>query len=238
MSWVLFAYWVCFLVGLGYAIVAAVLSGLFGFGHGAEGGVEVGGHDVGAGGFDHDFSADGAAGHGEGFATGESGTEVALSPWSPMTMAVFITCFGGVGVILTNLHWPIWLSLPPAVGSGVIVAGLVFLFLVKVFMAVQGSSEPTVATLVGGEAEVITSIPAEGLGEIAYVARGSRFTAPARSETGAPIARHSVVRIVKIVGATFQVRKVAEEELRALSAEEASQPAPPPAGGEQGSGSR
>jgi len=226
-EYVLVAYWICFLLGLGYAVIAALMSGLLGFGHGAEGGIEGGadaGGDVG-GGFEHDFSADGAAGHGEGLATGDSG-EVALSPWSPMTLAVFITCFGGVGVILIKMGIPVWFTLPPAALSGVVIAGLVFLFLLKVFMAVQGSSEASVAAVIGTEAEVITPVPDEGLGEIAYVARGSRYTAPARSETGEPIPRHAAVRIVKVVGSTFHVRKVIEEELRSLSAEDRSKPAP------------
>jgi len=207
---VLVAYWICFLLGLGYAVIAALMSGLLGFGEGAEGGVDAGvdgGVDAGA----------------------DAGGEVALSPWSPMTLAMFITCFGGVGVILTKMGLPIWFTVPPAALSGAVVAGLVFLFLLKVFMAIQGSSEATVANLVGREAEVITPIGGEGLGEIAYVARGTRYTAPARSETGEPISRYAVVRIVKIVGSTFHVRKAVEEELRSLSAEEMSEPTPPKA---------
>lgn len=248
-EYVFIAYLVCFLLGLTYAVIAALMSGLLGFGHGAEGGIEGGVEggveggmdggihvgDVGDGSFDHDFSAGGAEGHGGGFATGEGGTEVALSPWSPMTIAVFITCFGGVGVILTKMGLPIWFSLPPAAISGFIVAGGVFLFLVKVFLAVQGSSEASVASVVGAEAEVVTPIPGEGVGEIAYVARGSRYTAPARSESGSPIARYATVRIVKVVGSTFHVRKVAEEELRDLSAGEGSDSAATQSKGETGS---
>jgi membrane protein implicated in regulation of membrane protease activity len=244
-EYVFIAYLVCFLVGLAYAVIAGLLSGLLGFGHGAEGGVEGGmdsgidggihAGDMGDASFDHDFSAGGAEGHGGGFASGESGGEVALSPWSPMTIAAFVTCFGGVGVILTKMGLPIWFSLPPAAVSGFIVAGGVFLFLVKVFLAVQGSSEASVAGLAGCEAEVITPIPAEGLGEIAYVARGSRFTGPARSESGQPISRHAVVRVVKVVGSTFHVRKVVDEELRGLSAEETSGSAATQTGDESGS---
>jgi len=45
-EYVLVAYWICFLLGLGYAVIAALMSGLLGFGHGAEGGIE-GGADAG-----------------------------------------------------------------------------------------------------------------------------------------------------------------------------------------------
>ena len=57
------------------------------------------------------------------------------------------------------------------------------------------------------EAEVITPIPADGLGEIAYVRRGSRFTASARGEGGVAIPNRSVVTIVRIVGNTYYVKR-------------------------------
>jgi hypothetical protein len=40
MGWDVFAYWICFISSVVYAAIAALLGGLFGFGHG---GVEAGG---------------------------------------------------------------------------------------------------------------------------------------------------------------------------------------------------
>jgi len=78
----------------------------------------------------------------------------------------------------------------------------------KVFQVTQGSSEAIVADLVGVEAEVITAIPAEGLGEIAYNAKQARYNAPARTVDGKSLGPHTVVKIVRVLGGTYFVEKV------------------------------
>jgi hypothetical protein len=45
-----------------------------------------------------------------------------------------------------------------------------------------------------------------GLGEIAYTRRGSRFTAPARAESGDAVPKQSIVTITRIVGHTYYIR--------------------------------
>jgi membrane protein implicated in regulation of membrane protease activity len=194
----------CFVVGAVYAIIAGVGAGVFG-GHTHDGGLV--GHDLG-----HDID------HGSdpGYATAQG--EVHLSPVSPVTITMFVTAFGGVGLIATRtLALPILLSLPMALASGCVLAGVVFYTFSKLFQATESSSEARVSELIGLEAEVITPIPSQGLGEIAYVARGSRFTAPARSEDGKPHPAHSTVLIERVVGSVFCVRKSLDERLRDLS---------------------
>lgn len=183
-----FVYSVCFGVGLLFAIVSAFLGHLFG------------GHDI-----DTDV---GTGGHAEaGFQdTGMPG----LSPFSPTTITAFITAFGGLGMIFSGIEatQSPWISAPLALlGALVIAAGVVWLF-GTVFHKVDASSESRVATLVGMNATVITPIPADGVGEIAYVQAGSRYTAPARNEPGTPVASGQTVRIVRIVGTQFYVSPV------------------------------
>ena len=74
-----------------------------------------------------------------------------------------------------------------------------------VFSRTQSSSESTVATLAGLPASILTPIPEKGVGEIAYVQGGTRYTAPARSEGGVFIAAGQAVRITRIVGTQFYV---------------------------------
>jgi membrane protein implicated in regulation of membrane protease activity len=62
-----------------------------------------------------------------------------------------------------------------------------------------------VAALVGTEANVITPIPANGVGEIAYVVGGTRYTAPARLDTGGAVAGGKSVRIIRVTGSQFYV---------------------------------
>jgi membrane protein implicated in regulation of membrane protease activity len=183
-----FVYAVCFGVGLLFAIVSAFVSHLFG-GHDAH-------VDVGTG------------GHAEaGFQdTGMPG----LSPFSPTTITAFVTAFGGIGMILSRFPGTSspWISAPLAlVGALIIAAGVVWLF-GYVFHKVESSSESRVAELVGMTATVITPIPANGVGEIAYVQAGSRYSAPARNERAAPVGNGQTVRIVRVVGTQFFVAPI------------------------------
>jgi membrane protein implicated in regulation of membrane protease activity len=148
------------------------------------GGVHVGGHDV---------------------APGDS---LSLSPVSPVTIAMFIASFGGTGLILKKLAaMPMYVHLPAAMVSGFVVAGAVFLMFAKVMRATQASSHASADEVVGSEAEVLTAIPAEGVGEIAYTARGSRMNAPAKTVDGKELPAHAIVKIVKVVGGTYIVEK-------------------------------
>lgn len=204
MPWDVFAYWICFISGVGYAVIGALLGGLFGFEHGgveAGGGFEPAGHDFGT-------STDVGAGHGEAWG-GHGPGEVAISPLSPMTMATFSTVFGGTGLILTNMfHQSLYVSLPASVIAGFLVAAAVFSLFYRVFASVQASSEVQMGALVGLTAEVTCAIPADGVGEVAYVTLGGRYTGIARSETGQPIPRHAAVKITRVVGNTVYVAPV------------------------------
>ncbi len=84
-------------------------------------------------------------------------------------------------------------------------AFLAFLLFNAMFKKTQSSSESRVASLVGQAASIVSPIPPNGVGEIAYVQGGSRYTAPARTETGAPVPAGKPVRITRVVGTQFFV---------------------------------
>jgi len=219
-------YLITFLVGLVYAIIAGIMSGISGHDHGEAGGHELdhhGGDGADVGDFHHgELSSEGheyELSHEHEMHTLEmdahADAAVTLTPVSPVTIATFITSFGGTGLLTTELFkFPTFFSLFFATISGIIIAGAVLWGFNKVFSATQSSSEAHVATLLGIEAEVITPIPANGLGEIAYVSRGSRFTGPARSMHKRIIPKNANVIITKILGTTFYVRESIDEELR------------------------
>jgi membrane protein implicated in regulation of membrane protease activity len=143
---------------------------------------------------DHDVSFD----HGS----------VGVSPLSPITIASFVTSFGGFGLIGTQLMFlpdPISLIFA-AVGAGVIATGM-FFFYSKVLVAGQGSSEVRLAELGGKMAEVIIPIPENGLGQVAFVARGTRATRGARSADGKAIPRGTIVNIEAVTGNTVIVSR-------------------------------
>jgi len=206
MGWDVFAYWICFVSGVVYASLAALLGGVFGFGHG---GLEAGG-DIGGAAHDFGTSHDIGAGHGEAHAGAGPG-EVAISPLSPMTIATFSTVFGGTGLVLTKMFkYGLGITLPVSVVAGFLVAWGVFLVFYRLFASVQASSEVQMGALVGLTGEVTVAIPSDGVGEIAYVTLGGRYTSIARSQTGQPVERHTPVTVTRVVGNTVYVTPVEE----------------------------
>jgi amino acid transporter len=193
-----FFYLVCCLAGFLFTIVSAFLGHAFGGGH-------EGHFDAGTGGHDGDV---GTGGHADaGFEnTGMPG----VSPFSPLLIACFITAFGGFGLVLRQISFtrnPLMSAPLSAIGAFAIAAGLYWL-LATVFSKTQSSSESHVASVVGMTATIITPIPANGVGEIAYVQAGSRYTAPAREEKGAAVANGQAVKIVRVVASQFYVTPV------------------------------
>jgi len=186
------AYLVCFGVGLVFTLITAFMSDIFG------------GHDVG-----HDFgSHEGTGGHAEaGLGVDDMPGFAAISP---TTIASFVTAFGGLGMVLSKFEKTRspWISVPLSAIGGLLITALICMLFRAVFRRTQGSSEARVAQLLGVAATIITPIPAKGVGEIAYVAGGTRYTAPARSLSGADLGSGQAVRIARIVGSQFYVEAI------------------------------
>jgi membrane protein implicated in regulation of membrane protease activity len=178
-------YIACLALGLLFTIISAVASHFFG-GHDGGGDVGTGGHAEA--GYEH---------------SGVPG----ISLFSPTVLACFVTAFGACGLILTHIESTksMWISAPISAVAGVGMALVAFLVFNWMFQKTQSSSESRVASLVGQTASIITPIPADGVGEIAYVQGGTRYTAPARTENNTPVALGKPVRITRVVGTQFYV---------------------------------
>lgn len=217
--------YVFFLVlGLGLAFVSGFLGEILGHfgGDGFDHPDVGGGVDVHADGVD--FHADGVDVHAEGVELHPDVHADAvghLSPVSPPILSTLMVLFGGVGLVAERmLGLPSLLAVPV---SGVVAVGgaaAVFFALGKFLVAIQGTTHGALADVVGLEAQVITPIPAEGIGEVAYSHAGVRETRPARSEDGVVIPKHSMVSISRVAGATLIVRELVDERLRRLKREE------------------
>jgi len=128
-------------------------------------------------------------------------------PISGTTIATFITGFGAGGIVGHYLlEWRFGAGLALATVSGLLLAAAAYLVLELIFSQTQAGSEHTTDDAVGREAEVITAIPAGGTGEVAFVVRGQRDQAPARSVDGLPVPRGRVVVIDKVIGQTAYVK--------------------------------
>lgn len=180
-------YIACLALGLLFTIFSAIAGHFFGGDHGG---------DVGTG------------GHAE--AGYDSSGVPGISFFSPTVLSCFVTAFGACGIILTRIEATssVWVSAPISAIAGVAMAGLAFLLFNAMFSKTQGSSESRVASLLGQTASVITPIPAEGVGEIAYVQGGSRYTAPARTESGKAVPAGKPVRIIRIIGTQYYVESI------------------------------
>lgn len=207
-------YFFLFALGVGYALIAALLGGLAHF-HFPGMDVHTPDVDLHPDGLDlHPGDVDSHVGvsihHDLGHEVDHP--DVRLSPLSPITIATFVATFGGVGLIVNNLT-----QLSPVLGllistlSGMILAGVMFLVYTRVLGAAQGSSEVRAGELVGRTAEVLTPIPVgEGkLGEVTLVARGTYLKSPARSTDGQAIPRGATVEIVGEAGSVLVVRATA-----------------------------
>jgi membrane protein implicated in regulation of membrane protease activity len=201
-------YFALFLVGLGYALFVVITGGLSDINMpdvdidvpqiDLPGDVDIPGADIHIGGAD---------------VGGIDAPDVAVSPLSPITIATFITTFGGVGVLTTQVFGvdPRW-SLLWATGSGLGTAGLMYLFVSQFLVRSQASSELHRSELVGIEAEVTVPIGENATGQVTYVTRVGRMSSMARSVDGRPIPRGQLVVIARASGPQVLVKPISTEE--------------------------
>src|SRR5687768_7862321 len=179
-------YLICFFLGLGFAVISALLAGVFS--GSAEAHVDVGGHHVDMG--------TGAEGH------------VHFPILSPVTLSMAAVGFGGGGLILMKvLLWPPLMHMGGALICATLTALVVAYLLYKLFSVTQASSHGTLEEAVGLPAEVTVALPHQGLGEIAYVLRGTRMLNPAQSVDGKELPPGTAVKIVRLIGNNFVVEK-------------------------------
>ncbi|MBS2028326.1 MAG: hypothetical protein JST54_10510 [Deltaproteobacteria bacterium] len=190
-------YLLCAVTGVSFMGLSALL-GHFG-GHG-------GGHDAGGHGGGHGHVGHGS-GHGQGHAQGHGQTEhLALPYFSPTAWAAYITGFGSAGLVLTEglhltnplIHVPV--SLAFAGGFGV---ALLF-GMAAIADKAESNALSSLQDVIGTDVEVTIAIPADGTGEVAFVAGGTRQTAMARAEAGQTFAQGSRARVTRSAdGALF-----------------------------------
>lgn len=171
----------------------------------------LGGHGVDHSSLDH------------GGIDGHSGGDAAdvPSPFNPLVMASAIATFGAVGTIAKlGFKMRDFSSAAFALTLSGVVGAAIFFGVVKLMYGSQSNSTFSVTDLVGAEAEVITPLPAKGLGEIALVYNGIRYNFSAKSYNEKPIGRGETVRIKDILGNTAIVsQKLSIDDLESLDAE-------------------
>lgn len=128
---------------------------------------------------------------------------------SMLAIASFVTAFGAFGLISASMFDAgTIVSLIFALIGGLllgIAAQAFFLYILSPTI----SSEVRQAQLIGRVAEIVIPIPISGVGQIAFVAEGSRMTFSARSmDEISAIVRGTPVRIERIVGGIAYVSEL------------------------------
>lgn len=186
------------MLGCGYVLVSLFL------GHGdfgAEGGHAAGGHEIHV-----DYGVN-HAGHGTAEA-GHGFSSFHFPFFSPLALATFAGSLGGYGLIaIQGIHLTPGMSLVAAVPAAMATTYLVTYVGWRLMVSSEGSSHIQPAQLEGAIGEVITPIPPGGVGEVAAMVAGQRFSAPAREEHGLEVPRGAQIRVKALVGATLVVTK-------------------------------
>lgn len=176
-------YLFCLVAGLVFTLITLVFSHFFGHG-------------------DH---VGGSGGHAE--AGADASDMPGVSIFSPTVISCFITAFGGFGIMFSEISVtakPV-VSAPLSIVAALLVAGFLYRLLSSLFSHTQASSESRLSRIAGTEASIVSPIPENGVGEIAYVVAGTRYTAPARTENGVAVGNGKLVKITRVVGTQFYV---------------------------------
>jgi membrane protein implicated in regulation of membrane protease activity len=203
MNWELF-YLICFIVGFTFSVLS-FFGGLHrlhlhvhlpkhvhfgGMGHGV-------GHGLGH-----------AAGATHGTGNGAKGGGGHFPLVNPMTIASFLTWFGGTGYLLVHLRH-IWVFAGLALASlvGLVASSIVFLMVAKVLLANDQDTDPMDYEMVGVLGRVSVTIRPQGTGEIIYEQTGVRKPCAGRSEHGELLAKGEEVMVTRYERGVAYVRR-------------------------------
>jgi membrane protein implicated in regulation of membrane protease activity len=199
------------ILGCGYVVISMFL-GHFGSGNGGDGAdghaADHGGDFADGHGGDHGGIEYGVDGHGHGdIATSGDALGTFHFPFfSPLALATTLGALGAYGLIAQfGLRVSNQMSLVVAVPAAFATAYLVTYIGWRLAASSIGSSQIRIMELRGASAEVITPIPANGIGEIAAVVSGQRYTGPAREASGRAVPRGAHVTVKNLVGTTLVV---------------------------------
>lgn len=128
-----------------------------------------------------------------------------ISPFKPVVIALFLTGFGGLGLILLPM-FHLWMVLSLAGLAGLAMAFVVFRFVVVPLHRWQNTSAHEKQSLIGARVKVSERIPQGGYGKVTYTYNDKIMSGPAKSEDGNEIARGAMAEIVYIEKNTYHVR--------------------------------
>ena len=135
--------------------------------------------------------------HAHSGASGAHG-KAAISPINPVTVAAFLTWFGGTGYLLTRHSAVVSLLIVgSAAAAGPIGAGIVFIFLARVLTSEREELDPADYDMIGVLGRISLPIRESGTGEIIYSQAGTRRACGARADQGCAITQGTEVVVTR-----------------------------------------
>ena len=121
-----------------------------------------------------------------------------VSPFNFVTLTAFLAWFGGTGYLLTR-YSGLWVGfgLLASVTSGLVGAGIVFVFLSRVLISNDENMGAADYEMVGVLGRVCSPIRAGGTGEMIYTQMGTRRVCGARSDDASAIAKGTEVVVTR-----------------------------------------
>lgn len=162
-------YLFCLAVGVIYTIITTLMHGV----------VSVA--DIGA---DADFDLDADLDIDADFDVDGDGIDIDIGhsslflPIKPFTIMIFLTVFGGSGIILTQFLWS-YITLPIALVMAYLASFLSYKLIYLKLVRVQTIAKRADAAI-GNEAKVIERIPEGGIGRISYKVDGNILSGAAK----------------------------------------------------------
>lgn len=148
----------------------------------------------------------GTAGHGapRGAKSASGGF---FSVLNPMTVAAFLTWFGGAGYLSVRRHWLLLTGLSAASVAGLVGGSIVFWFLTKVLMAHDYTMDPADYEMVGVLGRVSSGIRENGTGEMIFEQMGTRRVCAARSDLGESLLKGTEIIVTRYDKGMAYVRR-------------------------------
>lgn len=184
---------ICFYTGVLYTVISFLLGQLLDFA-GFGGDLDAGG--------DMDIDVDG------GIDLDGDLSGVPVSPLKPITIAAFVTVFGGLGMILLRSSYGPLLSAAVAAASALLVSYILYRFIIVPLHRAQNTSAVSQAALIGSLAYATLLMEEGKFGKIRYTVEGNTYSAPAKSVDGKMIVKGAPVVIIDIKKNTFYVKEV------------------------------
>ncbi|KRQ86434.1 putative membrane protein YuaF [Caloramator mitchellensis] len=128
-------------------------------------------------------------------------------PLKPNLIILFITVFGGLGLILYRLNLGSTITLMFSLLVAIFATLAFNSFILKPLYRAQNTSAVSQKDLIGKVAKVKIPIRKEGVGQIIYSIKGNRYTAPAKTFDGQELEKDEKVIIVSIDNNIFYVQK-------------------------------